>query len=131
MLLFKTHLPQFHAPIHGWAVHLFNIKIRKWSRTCYTGRPNSCMLLPPSQNDCPIPGFFRPKMIVRFLPSEEFEAESQMCSCQTFYIKKSFATATSRSAYEWFFFEFFFYKILRVILKTTWLMVSGPYSRQS
>ena len=42
-------------------------------------------LLPSTQNDCHVS-----------LADYKFEAQSQIFLCQTFYVKKSFDTATSR-----------------------------------
>ena len=46
-----------------------------------------------SQNHCPV-----------YLTGQKFQAQSQICSHKTFYIKKSFDTATSRGISEQLFF---------------------------
>ena len=57
---------------------------------------NQCILLPPSQNDCPYPRiFFGPKMIVRLRAQLEIEAQSQIFSHQSVYIKEYFDSAIS------------------------------------
>ena len=52
------------------------------------------------------PGFFCPKMIVRLYARLEIEAQSQRFLHQTFYIKNSLDTATSRDVSECLFFVF-------------------------
>ena len=54
-------------------------------------------LLPSTQNDCPTSRIFWFQNDCHVsLADYKFEAQSQIFLCQTFYVKKSFDTATSR-----------------------------------
>ena len=73
------------------------------------------------------PRFFGPKMIVQFIyPAGNLRLITQMFSCETFIIMKSFDTAISRGVSEQVLFS-----ILRVILPTIWSTVNKPSPRQS